>query len=140
MSSWTQLVNEYRYELASDNSLQARALLALYDLVVIYEAGGLVSYLMGSAADSANDLAQYFSEQGFAPGLHLLASVSSKCPLALSPDRDLRIDSISELPGFDAGDDPLEAEDRSLSAMLPQIEAMADGLALRLRQAVARAG
>jgi hypothetical protein len=108
--------------------------------VVIYEAGGLVSYLMGSAADSASDLAEYFAEQGFAPGLELLASVSSKCPSALSPDRDRRVDSISELPGFDAGDDPFEAEDRSLSAMLPQMEAMAAGLALSLRQAIARAG
>ncbi len=133
MNSWVQFVSENLETLISRNTRQSRSLVATFELVVEYDNGGLVQYLMNNSGDHIDDLEIAFEDAAFKEGVAWIKSVADYYGGPVPKVRDARIDHISNMPGFDDGDDPFELADAALAEIVPDIERLGMRLCDQMR-------
>lgn len=129
--TWTSYVYENLKRLTASTSPDARALVALYELKLDHESGGLTAYLMNSSGNHFYEVKTAFEQAGFTEGLNWVSNVEKRYGKKLPSKREARIDAISSMPGFDDEIDPFDAEHRQLDILLPQIDRLAVEVAKR---------
>lgn len=103
-------------------------IIALAELCMEYENGGITQYLLNSSADSFANVKKAFLRAEFLMGLDWIASVEKAYGSTLSPDRDSRIEAISVMPGFDDGIDPFDAQHEAFTKLFPRVQQIAIAL------------
>lgn len=138
-TDWIDYVVDNIDGLLRSRDNEARALTALYDLVVEFDNGGLSQYLMNSSGDTWPDLRLAFELVGFKEGLQWMSEIEEIYGGPLPTDRDRRLDRIPELPGWDRGDDPFEEPGETLRhRLMPIIHRIAENLVTRLEMRARR--
>ncbi len=125
---WIDWVAENIGVLVTSIDYEDRLLIAIFDLVIEWEAGGLTAYLMNDAGNGFGVLVGYAEKQPAEELRSWVKSIENIYGGSVSENRDARIDVISQLAGYEDGEDPFEDPHNCFGSVLPCLSDIAEKL------------
>lgn len=127
-SKWIDWVADNIGLLVTSSAYEDRLLIAIFNLVTEWEAGGLTAYLMNDAGNGFRVLVKYVERQPDAELLSWIESIESIYGGSVSESRDARLEVISQLSGYEEGRDPFEDAHNRFGNVLPSLNDIAEKL------------